>query len=129
MQRGCSAHDVVDLVAARKRPAVEEDNTVGISLQELACGFKHEMQAEVILTGRVFDFVGGKKSVPDLIFIKYPAAQATSEFARKRSLSAARKAGHQNDHDPLKHARSSAMNRVEEQIHPLSSASHNSWEG
>ncbi|MGA9542665.1 MAG: hypothetical protein WBQ85_03800, partial [Candidatus Sulfotelmatobacter sp.] len=90
VQRVCSAHDVVDLVAARERPAIEEDKSVWISLQELARGFKHEMQAEVILAGRVFDFVGAKESVPDLIFIKYPAAQSTRQFAGERSFTAAR---------------------------------------
>jgi len=78
VQRGGGVYDVVDLVSARERPAIQKDETVGISLQELARGFNHEVQAEVILPGRVFDFIGGEKRVPDLVFIQHPAAQATS---------------------------------------------------
>src|SRR5712691_11074507 len=98
LQRSGYIHDVIDLVAARERPSVQKQNAIRIPLQQVASGFQHDLQAEVILPRRVFNFVRCKEGVPNLVFTDQPAGGAPSQFAGERTLTGAGKPSHQHYH-------------------------------
>src|SRR5579872_1128353 len=88
------AHYIVDLIASRERPPVQEHNSALVPLQKIACGFEHDVRTEVILPGRVLDFADRKKSVADHIFAEHTAGCSSCQLTRKRSLAGAGKARH-----------------------------------
>jgi hypothetical protein len=94
---GC-VHYVVDLIAAREWAPVEEEDAIGLSLQEVASSFQHDLKAEVILPGRVFDFPRRKERVADLVFAQHTAGGAGGQLAGERGFAGAGKARHQDNH-------------------------------
>jgi hypothetical protein len=91
--------NAIDLVASREWAAIQKHDAIPIALQKVGSGSEHDLLAEIIPLGRVFDFVRGKERVPDLVFTKQSPAHAAGQFAGECSLAGAGKASHEDDHD------------------------------
>jgi hypothetical protein len=92
------AHNIVDLIAPGESSTVEKYYAASFPLEEFAGDFQHGVQAEIVLPGRVVNFLWRQKRVPDLIFAQQPAAGARRQLASERSLARARKASHEHNH-------------------------------
>ena len=103
VQRSRSRENIFDLIAPRERTSVEKDAARRFLPQQISGSLKHHLNAEIVLPRRVFDLIGRKKRVANVVLADDAAEHPGSEFARKCSFAGAGKPGHQDDHDPLKH--------------------------
>src|ERR1700722_3967713 len=91
-------HRVFDLITSGERTSIQENTPQRILSKQISCGLQHDLQAEVVLPGCIFNLVIREESVADFILAQQPTASTVGQFASERSLSSARKPGHEDDH-------------------------------
>ena len=69
-----------------------------IPRQKISGSLEHDVQAEIVLPCRVFDFFGQKDRMADLVLAQHSSGRPCSQFARKRALARAGKPSHHNNH-------------------------------
>src|SRR5579864_8492049 len=99
MQGVSRSQHILDLVSSREWASIKENHPCRLARQKITSRFKHDLQTEVILAGRIFDLVWRKDCVPDFVLAQNASRRAPGEFARKRGFSAARQPSHENNHD------------------------------
>ena len=103
VQGSGNCKNIFDLIASRKRPTIEKDAARRFTLQQICGSLKHDLNAEVVLPRRVFDLIGRKNRVANVVLAEDAAESPGSKFARKRSFTSAGKPGHQDDHVSVDH--------------------------
>ena len=94
---GCCEH-IFNLVAAGEGASIQKDQATWISGQKICRGFEHQLQAEIILPRRIFDFVGSEDGMPNIVLAQDSARCARGKLPRKRGFAGAGKSRHQKDH-------------------------------
>ena len=79
---------VFDLIAPRKWPPVEKNDTRSIARQKMSRSLQQHLHAEIVLPRRVLDFIGQKDRVADVVFVEYAAAGALRQFTGESGLPA-----------------------------------------
>src|SRR2546423_960093 len=82
----------------RKCSTVQKDLALRILAEQEAGRLKHDLHAEIVLCGRIFDVFRREERSTNLVFAQYAAKSDLCQRMGKRGLPCSGKAGHENDH-------------------------------
>src|SRR5579862_9899077 len=100
-----SADDIVNLIFARKSPAIQENKALAVSSEKISSRRQHDLQTEVVLSCGILYFGLRKECLSHLIFSDDTALGVSSQFASQGALARAGKTCQQNNHDGTNYKR------------------------